>query len=306
MENQYQNGLVPDPRTDTQKALDYQHPEGAIILNWVEKTQWKKYTPREQDGSLSCCGQGSAKAVETMINTVMSAHPIYRSRSNFPDGGMYLQNVGDIWKKIGSTTEVLDTSENENEDQINRDITVATPTKMGGYIFPTYNDIDSIAEAIEFHKHCILIFHCAKSEWANPTPIFLNGVMNFGHCICVVDYFLVNGIKTLLCEDSTGHYCSYDGNGERLITEDFLKNRCSGAMYLIQNIATIPFVFTKVLRVGSPYHLDVKQLQLKLGITADGIFGPNTKKAVIAFQTKHQLQPDGVVGPLTNIVLNLP
>ena len=43
----------------------------------------------------------------------------------------------------------------------------------------------------------------------------------------------------------------------------------------------------------------VKQLQMLLGITADGIFGPKTKAAVIAYQTAHNLEPDGICGPKT-------
>ena len=43
----------------------------------------------------------------------------------------------------------------------------------------------------------------------------------------------------------------------------------------------------------------VKQLQMLLGITADGIFGPKTKAAVIAYQTAHDLEPDGICGPKT-------
>ena len=43
----------------------------------------------------------------------------------------------------------------------------------------------------------------------------------------------------------------------------------------------------------------VKQLQMLLGITADGIFGPKTKAAVIAYQTAHALEPDGICGPKT-------
>jgi len=44
---------------------------------------------------------------------------------------------------------------------------------------------------------------------------------------------------------------------------------------------------------------NVKYLQGKLGIVADGDFGPITKAAVIAFQKANGLDPDGICGPLT-------
>lgn len=44
----------------------------------------------------------------------------------------------------------------------------------------------------------------------------------------------------------------------------------------------------------------VVELQTLLGLTpADGIFGPNTRNAVIKFQRENNLSPDGVVGPKT-------
>lgn len=43
----------------------------------------------------------------------------------------------------------------------------------------------------------------------------------------------------------------------------------------------------------------VKQLQEKLGIPADGKFGPRTEKAVKAWQGANNLEPDGIVGPAT-------
>jgi len=45
---------------------------------------------------------------------------------------------------------------------------------------------------------------------------------------------------------------------------------------------------------------DVRRLQVLLGVDpADGIFGSQTEAAVIAFQKKHGLTPDGIVGSLT-------
>ena len=44
---------------------------------------------------------------------------------------------------------------------------------------------------------------------------------------------------------------------------------------------------------------EVKLLQEKLGLVADGDFGPKTEKALKEWQTKNGLTPDGVAGPTT-------
>lgn len=43
----------------------------------------------------------------------------------------------------------------------------------------------------------------------------------------------------------------------------------------------------------------VKKIQRRLGLSPDGIFGRNTKNAVIRFQKSNKLKPDGMVGPNT-------
>lgn len=53
-----------------------------------------------------------------------------------------------------------------------------------------------------------------------------------------------------------------------------------------------------ILRKGSTGN-DVKKLQTVLGLTADGIFGNNTRNAVMAWQQNHALSSDGIVGPKT-------
>jgi putative chitinase len=50
-----------------------------------------------------------------------------------------------------------------------------------------------------------------------------------------------------------------------------------------------------LLKVGSKGE-DVKKLQAKLGVGADGVFGKGTEDAVKSFQTKNGLTPDGLVG----------
>ena len=53
---------------------------------------------------------------------------------------------------------------------------------------------------------------------------------------------------------------------------------------------------TQTLRVGSKGDA-VKQMQRKLGIAADGVFGPGTAGAVKKWQTANGLTADGIVGP---------
>src|SRR6185436_14307819 len=49
----------------------------------------------------------------------------------------------------------------------------------------------------------------------------------------------------------------------------------------------------------------VRRLQAKLGIEADGEFGPNTEKALKDWQTKNSLSADGVAGPDTFMAMGL-
>jgi hypothetical protein len=50
---------------------------------------------------------------------------------------------------------------------------------------------------------------------------------------------------------------------------------------------------------------DIRQLQRKVGVAADGIFGPATERAVKRWQRRHGLTADGIVGPQTRSAMGL-
>lgn len=50
----------------------------------------------------------------------------------------------------------------------------------------------------------------------------------------------------------------------------------------------------------------VKILQEKLGVSADGQFGPGTEDALKAYQKEHGLSVDGIAGPDTFLAMGLP
>ena len=62
--------------------------------------------------------------------------------------------------------------------------------------------------------------------------------------------------------------------------------------------APAPAVARKEIKIGSK-GAAVKLLQEKLGIVADGVFGKQTKAAVLKFQKAHGLVADGIVGAKT-------
>jgi peptidoglycan hydrolase-like protein with peptidoglycan-binding domain len=63
---------------------------------------------------------------------------------------------------------------------------------------------------------------------------------------------------------------------------------------------------TKVRAVAAVHHAGgVRGLQQALGLSADGVFGPATQKALKRWQRAHGLTPDGVAGPATRAKLGL-
>lgn len=80
------------------------------------------------------------------------------------------------------------------------------------------------------------------------------------------------------------------------------KNRLQNTPETIEKVAAQKPLVYSVLREGAKGPL-VKTLQAKLNrfskIEVDGIFGPQTRRAVESFQQHHKLMDDGIVGPRT-------
>ncbi len=261
-------GVIPDPRPWNEKEKDFIHEEitySVAPVTWITKpsADWIKGEVRNQDGSSSCVGQGCAKGLEMALGKVFSAHPIYRRRSNFSALGMWLQNGGELMKKQGTTTELLDTSQNLSEADMNKDIVVDTLIKVTNYVFVGRDSIEEIAQVIRDHKHCILTFETNYQEWTD-VPQYLGTPIKFGHCVCAVDYTLYNGKKALIIDESWGvGVTQFDS--QRVITEDFLRMRCTGAMYFLVDTGIEPqkphFEFTHDLKYGMQNNKEVSALQ---------------------------------------------
>ena len=96
-------------------------------------------------------------------------------------------------------------------------------------------------------------------------------------------------------------------NGVIWITVDFrdpLHAESSSTTSSVTSGATVSRVSHPTLRAGSRGWA-VKRVQRRLHVTADGIFGPKTRRAVVWFQRHHHLRANGVVGASTWRALHL-
>lgn len=318
MEENY-NGVVQDPRSEEQKALDYKYEEltfGDIPLNWIEYSEknLKSYPIQNQDGSLSCVAQATVKLLamhevkEGKGYTQLCPKFIYTRRENYPSGGMWLPNALSLACNFGACEEILQPCDMKGESfmsEINEQVSLFENAKnfKGKYYFEITGGIDKIAEVMEQGYGVLLGFRFDYNEWTDVPEVKQGFTNKVGHGVAGVDYCLWEGGKALLIEDSWG--VGTGKGGRRIITEDFLNKKCFYAGY----VTSLPnYVFTKTLKIGSK-GIDVKKLQEKLNtlgsnLKVDGDFGKLTKSAVISFQSSKGLVPDGIVGKNTNRILN--
>jgi len=318
MEDNYL-GIVEDPRSEEEKAKDYKTSDlaqGDIVLNWKE-FDVDNYVPFEiqnQDGSSSCVAQATAKILamhevkEGREYKRLCPKFIYTRRANYPDGGMWLPDALSIACKYGSCPEEMMPCDNKGESFMNNkeehsDCSKEAIKYKGKLYFQITGGIDEIAKVIEQGYGVLFGFRFDYDEWTTTPWLKPTSELKCGHGVAGPKYALYKGEKAIIIEDSWGP--GHGKGGVRIITESFINARNFYAGYITSyEDALNKFIFTKTLKKGMPKCLDVKMLQTKLGIKPDGIFGPLTKSAVMAFQKSHNLSVDGIVGKLTNKKLN--
>lgn len=327
-------GALLDSRSPIEKEKDYLFAETVGVIapvTWVERS---KKTPRKfpianQNGSGSCVAQTLAKLLGIMYwlknNTFVnfSATHIYQRRANKPAYGM---GSADVWKigQQGVTLEELVPSQNMSDSQMDNIVIpqykqdVGSIFKISNYLNDPIGDIDTIASIIQqTGKGVMTWFYFLIDEWTATPEIKYPGLLAYDpspnlcrHSIAAVDYYLVNGVKTILIDDSWG--TSYGKAGQREIDESFFKARNFYSGHPInfkfeEGVvpANLKYKFKKILKFSPIYFTDPDVVALQnilkyegtfaTNIGSTGYYGSITKKAVADLEAKYNLPGDGSV-----------
>ncbi len=341
----FKSGALPDDRTEKEKKKDYEHKEVAQVpvVDWKEKPKsaWADYPVFDQDGSGSCVAQAIAKALgienirEESKFVHLSARDLYSRREN--DGaGMYTHKALEDVVKNGMTLEQLMPSQRLDEEAMNKrndykpsDKVISQVYKPDDASYVKTEGVDEIAEALEMGHPVIYSVKFRDGEWDRKVPKLYKDSGDFGyHKVTAIDYFMWNGKKAILTDDSWGPDNGYDGR--RVVTEDwFKKDRAYSAYYFrpLSNTRLIDeegierpeYEFNEDLEYHDRSN-EVAKLQEALKYEGffpmdtpnTGWYGGITRKAVKEFQYHYEVAPeeelesvDGFrVGPKTRAKLN--
>lgn len=313
-------------------------------VNWIKKkkSQFRSFPSLNQNYTNKCVAftlrkiAGILYFLKTGVFFDFSASFPYEYRINKPSGGMVGTDAFDIWRKNGMTPESLCPSgQTYDSDEVKIDEMakqVALGFISGGDVGIDAGDFDSVCSTIQETKKGIMTwFFFTHDEWSQSVPKIIETDMTdpgdaraSRHSVSSIDFGIatditeINGEQVIKIEDSA-HFGSKD---VRYITREFFNKRCWFIRYPMNFKFDAPkegstkpiYTFTKTMKFSSTYSTDPEVVALQNCLKwsgffpsnsdSTGYFGSVTKKAVIAFQTKYGLTPDGVVGPITRSKLN--
>lgn len=319
--------------TETDTIVEFEEAVGhkaaaASTLSLVETppSGWRSFLFQFQSSSSACVAFTIAKIaqifyfIRTGRKIRFSPGWIYRQRQNFPNGGMWIDDVIKL-AGGGMITEELYPSENLTESQINSlpdvpygsDVAEAFAIPTNWVNLPI--DFDTIAKSIKkTEKGIMLWFDFGKNEFFNRgIPISNGSKQEYRHSVTGVDAVKYKGIDYIVIEDSADREKDTEFGGRKLISKEWLKKHCLLARY------PLGFKFDPQGPEKPSYDGSVASLQDCLtyegvfpsNVTARGYYGAITVKAVQDFQIKHQIvfsgSPEttgfGKVGPKTTAKL---
>jgi len=179
--------------------------------------------------------------------------------------------------------------------------------KIDTYAFEWNPTFESLKQAIYDHKAVIMLLRVGAEWWTKDNnlgnsweekdilPLRTNVPITSGHFVVAFAYdekyiYFINEWSDTWGKKGIGYF------GKEYMP------RCIQIGTAV-DLETTKYIFIKTLKFGSK-GFDVKQLQKKLNLKDDGIFGKDTKLAVQGFQLTNHLVADGIVGPLTIKELN--
>lgn len=306
--------------TSTPDERDYQYSDIASAsapFDWsvgydIEEKIGK--LPVKDQGQTSACGGfawASLSYVLDQTNREEKSEKFIYAHTHAPGGGsagrtncVLCATKGVSSKALCPLPNPLIEAEIERTDDITPEAYADALTNKEKSYLAVSCIIDAIAQALRDNSGVVIgLSGQNNGTWLSAYPLPPVSSDVWRHWLFVGKTRLINGKKYIGFLNSWGE--AVGEKGWQFISEDYFTNNYIWEAWTMAYDAQIAqkFVFTQLLKLGST-GLDVKMLQIKLGITSDGIFGKHTKQAVINFQLSHGLVGDGVVGKLTNNELN--
>lgn len=237
-------GILPDDRSESEKAKDWQAEEVASsssmvpTFRTVSKLGWKRYTIRDQNGSGSCVSQALAKGFEVLYNkqtgkTVMfSATPIYQKRKNAPEAGMYIHDAFGIAVKTGTVPEAVVKSQLMNDEEMDA---IVLPTNFDdlndmldavAYV-AIPKDFDYFAAWVEKYGYAQIHIAADRKSWSKDFPSLGSRNRNIRHAVAAIDAVTYKGVQYIVIEDSWGDFGEFQG--QRLISREVFNDMYTSA-----------------------------------------------------------------------------